>query len=189
MKKKSEFFPEVQLERWKTPIMYNSSHHLYVNCILQAGDQVHFFIYNRKQSDRRIHVLSIPRSYPYRVMENAYAYAGVGQYFRVKNPDKIKKPKGYKGCCTWKLWNTNFIKELNGGIEGKGALSGYGQIKPEKIIHYVIRMADEVIEFISPTMRWELHKNIKMKNLVELYVKKRFYERFYKYDVKGVEAP
>jgi len=178
MKQKSELFPEVLMEPWKTPVMHDPDFDLTVKCVLQAGDQVHFFLCNRKSEERKMHVLTIPRNYPYRVMEEGYSWAGVGQYFRVKDPKKKTKGNG-KSSCTWKLWNTHFIREFNGGEEGKGALSGYGKIKPDKIIHYMVSTGGDVIEFISPTMRWEIHKNIKMEKLLELYAKKRFYERYY----------
>jgi hypothetical protein len=177
MKKKSELYPEVLYELWKTPVMDNPDYDLTVKCVLQAGDQVHFFLCYRKMEEKEMHVLSIPRGYPYRVMEEGYAYAGVGQYFRYKDSKKKRRSSG-KYYSTWKLWNTRFIRELNGGEKGKGELSGYGQIKLDKIIHYVVSTGGDVIEFIAPTMHWEIHKNMKIEQLLELYAKKRFYEKY-----------
>jgi hypothetical protein len=64
------------------------------------------------------------------------------------------------------------IQELDAG----DALSAYGQIKPKDIIHYTIFTGNDVIEFIAPATRWELHRDIKAETLIAMYLKERYRE-------------
>jgi hypothetical protein len=176
MKKKSVNNCEITYKLWETPLDKVFYHHLSVVGVLQTTYQVYFFLSAVEEYDKKTHVVSIPRNYPYRIMEEEYAYAGIFRHFRGKDITRKSGEVKNKYCSTWKFWHTDMIKELDHG----SALSDYGKIKSKEIIHYMIRTGGDVIEFISPATRWKIHKNIKIEKLIESYVKEKFSEKFFK---------
>ncbi len=174
MKEKSELYPDVTFEKWKTPLSGILYCDLHVGGVLQTCFQVFFFLYEGAKHHKETHVLSIPRDYPYRVMEEEYSYVGVDRYFKYKDPSAIRKKRRSKPCATWKLWSTDMIKEFDAG----GALSRYGEIKAKDIIHYTIFTGNDTIEFISPATRWEVHRNMKVEKVIAMYLKKKYREHF-----------
>ncbi len=174
MKRKSERYPDVTLARWKTPVSDISLVDLRLGGVLQTCFQVFFFFYEVAKQHKETHVLSIQRDYPYRVMEEEFSWSGVERYFKAKDPAAKIKKRRRKPCPTWKLSNTDMIKELNAGW----ALSGYGQIKAKDIIHYVVFTGNDTIEFIAPFHRWEVHRNMKVEKVIAMYLKKKYREHF-----------
>lgn len=163
-------YPPVKYSKWETPV----SNILYVDLlvvgVLQTIHITYFFMF-KADENKKVYVLSIPRHFPYRIMEEEYAHHGVRRYFRKKRPLK-QKNGSLVTSCAWRLWNTDMIKELNAGE----ALSDFGKTKIDEITHYVIETGGDTIEFISPVYHWEIHKNIKAKDLIQSYVKNRFYD-------------
>ena len=174
MKKKSELYPHVTYEKWKTPVSDIPTHELHLGGVLQACFQVFFFLYQGKKHHEETHVLSITRAFPYRIMDEEYADSGIDRYLKYKDPYKKRPKKDSKPWPTWKFWNTDMIKELDEGW----ALSGYRKPNYKNIIHYMVATGDDTIEFISPVPRWEMHRDIKVEKLIGVYLKKRYREHF-----------
>ena len=100
-----------------------------------------------------------------RITDETYAYNCIGKYLNRKVPRK----KDEKRCSTLKLWNTSFIKD----IEESNALSGYALERDKNIFQYLIITDDEWVEFISLNpIEWTFHKDVKLDELVNVYMKK-----------------
>jgi hypothetical protein len=111
--------------------------------------------------------MTIGRTWPYRLIEEEYAYTCIGKYFR-DDPQKPKrKSRKRPPQNTWKLWGTSFINELD---EGK-ALSDYKEERDKNVFEYFVRTQDEWIEFVSGVPRWTVLRNITVRAAVRRYLK------------------
>ena len=111
--------------------------------------------------------MTIGRGWPYRVMDEAYAYKCLGKYIVSAKEPKKKISPGPKPYRTWKLWGTSFIKELDEGWE----LSGYQKPRDKNVFEYLIVTRDEWIEFVSGPPRWKVLRNMTLKAAVHRYLK------------------
>lgn len=158
-------------ERWRTPI--SGARWLDLEAIFQSVLHTHFFFFatDKKffapneakgftRARRDIHVLTINREAPYRVTEEGYGYTRMTKYL-----PPIGKGRRRKAANTWKLWGTSFLKDLD---EGR-ALSGYGKKRNKKIYEYLIVTGDEWIEFVSGDPKWDLLRNVTLKEAVRHY--------------------
>ena len=122
----------------------------------------------RFKKKKRIYVMTIGRTWPYRLIEEEYAYSCIGKYFRgVPRKPKKKSKKRSTTQTTWKLWGTNFIKELD---QGK-ALSDYQKERDQSIFEYLIQTEDEWIEFVSGIPRWTTLRDMTVKSAIRKYLK------------------
>lgn len=157
-------------ERWKTPV--SSTWSLYLEAVLQTVSHTHFFFFkddekfpkaskvkNFENKRRDIHVLTIGRNLPYRLTEEGYAHPCITKYLPM---GRRKRRKPFR---TWRLWGTSFIKELDEGY----ALSGYANKRNENLSEYLIITGDEWIEFIAGIPRWNLLRNVTLKEAVRHY--------------------
>lgn len=159
---------DVYFERLRTPLTGASI--LTLKGVLQAGNYVHFFFEIWKEKywrtkKRDIHVMTIGAGWPYRLIEEEYAYACLGKYFERHGGDLSKK-RNRKPQRTWKLWGTSFIKELD---EGR-ALSNYESIPNKNIVEYLVITEDEWIEWVECTPVWCLLRNTTAKSAMKKYL-------------------
>jgi len=163
MKVESAYGNEVYLEDWNTPIMHNNQ--LWLVAELRIMSDVHLFFQLNSDSGDEFYAITISSRCPLRITDETYAYNCIGKYLSRKVPRK----KDEKRCSTLKLWNTSFIKD----IEENNALSGYALERDKNIFQYLIITDDEWVEFISlDPPEWNFHKNVKIDELVNVYMKK-----------------
>jgi hypothetical protein len=160
----------VYFENWKTPI--EGVQYLWLSAVLQTASHAHFFfsegdaLRGRKRRER-IYVMTIGRNWPYRIIEEGFAHACIGKYFRDDPQRPRRKSKGHsKTQRTWKLWGTSFIRELD---EGK-VLSDYKKTRDKNIFEYLIATMDERIEFVSGPPRWTVMRDLTVKAAVQRYL-------------------
>ena len=162
---------DVFFEKWKTPL--SGAQNLWLDAVFQTISHTHFFFsisphFEKVKNRHDVHVMTIGRNWPYRLIEEAYAYKCLGKYFAYDPSNPKKKSTRRSGPQrTWKLWGTSFIKELD---EGK-ALSDYEQERDKNIFECMIVTQDEWIEFVSGPPRWELHPHTTVKMAVRRYLK------------------
>lgn len=161
----------VLMERWRTPVA--NAQHLWLRGLLQTASHAHFFFSTtrhfetlKKRCD--IHVMTIGRTWPYRLVEEEYAYSCIGRYFHPHYSEKKRMSRPISLSNTWKLWGTDFIKDLDHGR----ALSDYKEVQHNNIFEYLIQTEDEWIEFISGPPRWTLLRNMTAKAAVRSYINK-----------------
>ena len=172
MRKQSESYPNVYSERWKTPVSDIEYINLGLSGVLQTITQTHFFLNSYYEIDKKIHVATIPRTYPYRLIEEEFAVTCISKYFIKKDSNgahQKKMGRSPKPSSTWKLWGTSFIQELD---EGHSALSRNKNKKD--ICEYLIITSNEWIEIVDCEPTWEVHRNIKIEKLLEHYVKTKY---------------
>lgn len=161
----------VYFEMWKTPV--SGVRTLMLDAVIQTVSYTHFFfsigdgVKNFKKKKWDFHVMTFGRGWPYRVMDEEYAYKCLGKYLvSAKNPEKKISP-GPNPYGTWKLWGTSFINELDEGW----ALSGYKKPRDKNVFEYVIITQDEWIEFVSGPQRWRKLRNMTLKSAVRHFLK------------------
>lgn len=159
------------LERWKTPV--SDAYLLWLSAVLQTASQVHFFFAiglpsKKIKKKHDVHVMTISRYWPYRVIEEEYAHSCIGRYFHT-HPSEKKYPPGFPigQSRTWKIWGTSFIQELDRGK----ALSDYKEERDKNIFEYLILTEGEWIEFVSGPPRWEVLHDTTVKMAVRHYLK------------------
>jgi hypothetical protein len=127
-----------------------------------------FFFQLYSDRFKKNYVMKIDRLCPFRITEECNAVGFLLKYFRtdIKNPGSVfQSPKGYQ-VQTWKLWNTQYIKE----IDSNCALSGYTKKRDKNIFQYLIETQSEWIEFISRREpEWTVYKNKKLDDLIDYY--------------------
>lgn len=164
MRIRSEIYKEVFYEKWQTPI----SHGLFVWLwgIVQTQAHTHFFF--TVDSEKDCHVMTIGRRWPMRLTDEDYASC-IRKYFR-DAPIKRKKPKRQplRPFRTWKMWGTNYIKELDEGH----ALSDYKKPRDKKIFSYLIVTQDEWIEMVLSEPEWKVFRNTRAKKVMQSYLNK-----------------
>ena len=174
MKKESAKFPGVHYDYWKTPIADIASCELRVAGVLQMCFLTHFFLCDQAEYGKKTHILTIPAHYPFRIMNNEYSNSSISRYF---NPLTATQRRRSKPSSTWQFWNSDMIKELDRGE----ALSGFGDLKPEEVIHYVVATGDDNIEFIAPACFWEIHEGTTMVQIMKKTLKDRYRMRWSEY--------
>ncbi len=110
------------------------------------------------------HVMSIPRGYPYRVMDEAEATYCLWDYLI---PIKSSSEKRNYRVRTWKLWGTPFSQECN----SIGSLSDYDMKKKKDVVEYLVCTEDEWIECISPLPTWKSYKGVDLETLVTRHLR------------------
>ncbi len=162
MRTKSKFYNDVYKEPWKTP-MGHPNEFIRLGRVLTTTTDVHFFFFiddENRYKKKIAYVLTIDRWDPLRITEEKYN-CSIGKYLKSKLP--------YKFCATWKLWGTNFIKEVDQGH----ALSDYKKKQDKNICQYLIISEDLWIEFISDVPpKWEIYKNTTLKEIMKPYLNK-----------------
>lgn len=165
MKTRSVGFKDVFHEKWQTPISHGQS--IALMGLLQTITHVHFFFTIDAEKD--CHVMTIGRHWPYRLIEEEYAFICIGKYLR-ETPAQKKRSKSHprRPFRTWKFWGTSFVKELDEGH----ALSGYKMVRDKNQFSYFITTQDEWIEIVSNDPKWEVFRNTKVKKVMQNYLKK-----------------
>lgn len=173
MKKKSRE-KDAYYEKWKTPV--GNARWLFLSGVLQTAGHTHFFfaIYDGEKNSRKkkqdIHVLTIGRAWPYRLIEEGYASC-IGRYlYPDSSRDKDVPDRDFASFCTWKLWGTSFIQEL----DLKKGLSIYMGRSRKKIVSYLVQTQDEWIEFVSGPPHWQLLKNVTIQAAIQRYLKEGY---------------
>jgi hypothetical protein len=167
MKIKSKVSKSTYFEHWSTPL--DEAEWLSLNAVLQTNHNVNLFFQSEKRTQDKTYVMTFGRNWPYRLTEEEYAIGCIGKYFE-KPKGKPEPPKNRKGrrFRTWKLWGTQYIKDIN----TNHALSDYKPPKYKDIPQYLIITDDEWIEFICLGQpEWKIHKNMNMKKLISYYMK------------------
>lgn len=158
-------------EKWKTPVGHAET--LWLNAVFQSASRIHFFFsvarhFVRLKKKRDVHVMTIGRNWPYRLIEEEYAFSCLRHYisphpsWSKENPDR-RIPRSR----TFKIWGTSFIHELDRGK----ALSDYKEERDKNIFEYFILTEDEWIEFVSPPPRWEVLHDTTVRTAVRHYLK------------------
>jgi hypothetical protein len=160
MKRRSKQYPEVFYEQWKTPISENKN--IVLERTLQTITQIHFFFCTEGEENKKVHVMTVRKSSPLRVMEQKLAKTCIGKYFGT-SPRHL----------TWKLWETRFIRELD---EGSHALSRYRQERDKTIFEHLVMAKNKWIQVVDDEPEWKVYRGIHVDNLVEQYARKRYYE-------------
>lgn len=168
MKIQSRDYPDAYYERWKTPISEINYPYILLSGMLQTCRESHFFF--EAYGSKKIYVMSVINSYPYRVMDEGIASTCIMKYFNRDYPIKKSRGRPRKRSSTWKLWGTGFIQELDENNE----LSGLGDPKNKNICQYLIQTCSKWIEIVDCEPVWEVHRNIELKKLIEKFLKTRF---------------
>jgi hypothetical protein len=162
---------DVFLEKWKTPV--GQAETLWLSAVFQSVSHTHFFFsiarhFERLKKKRDVHVMTIGRYWPYRLIEEEYARSCIGRYFH-PHPSEEKHLSDFPiaQSRTWKIWGTSFIHELDRGK----ALSDYKEERDKNIFEYFILTEGEWIEFVSPVPRWEVLHDTTVKTAVRRYLK------------------
>lgn len=160
---------KIYYKHWQTPL--SGAQNLWLSSVLQTKNRIHFFFQLGKEDEKKIHVMTIYRSWPYRVTDEEYTYGSIPSDNFSKGINlTAKKFHKKKFLRTWKFWNTSFVKEIEGR---NNSLSNYSHKRDLNLYQYLINTQEEVIEFISlfePT--WKVHKNKKISSLLSYYSKK-----------------
>ncbi|MEQ1666197.1 MAG: hypothetical protein ABL927_12570 [Bdellovibrionales bacterium] len=115
--------------------------------------------------------MKLGRYSPFRITEECNAVGFISKYFcsATKKPKKIYLNSNGHYIRTWKLWNTQYIKE----IDSNCALSGYTKKRNKNIYQYLIKTQEEWIELITPDEpEWKVYKNKSLEELIMNYTKK-----------------
>ncbi|MBC7458785.1 MAG: hypothetical protein H7235_10930 [Bdellovibrionaceae bacterium] len=170
MKIKSTAGKDVYFENWSTPL--DQGQWIWLISLLQTVDSIHFFFaFTGDKASKRIHVMTIDRYCPYRLIEERYAVGCVGKNLLERKKENNYPSRNSKGnhIKTWKLWGTQFIKE----VDENTSLSNYSPIPNKNIVQYLITTEEEYIEFIADQEpRWKSYPNMKIENLLVHYSKK-----------------
>ena len=166
MKIRSKKSPGVTYSKWKTPISGFSTTDMGGIRVLQTCFLTHFFLYKHNEYQKKTYVFVIERKYPYRVMDEEYTYSAHETYFNPLTPRQKKDPRR-RPWPTWKLWNTDMIKELDRGSE--------------KLIQYVVTTGDDSVEFVAPTCLWEMHEGVTVERLMQKALKERYQMKWSEY--------
>jgi hypothetical protein len=151
----------VFFEPWQTPLM--SQQTVGFVGILNTNWLVHFCLSLHRQKE--IHVVTIPSGAPYRVFEEAHL-AFLDKYFETDMTEEQFSLLGSRFCQTWKLWNTDYIKEMDEGY----CISGYGSDYDPKIFQCLIKTQEQWIEFIYPNPIWKVFENSNFETVVNYYL-------------------
>jgi hypothetical protein len=159
---KSSAGKDTYFEAWQTPL--TEGENIWLTYMLLSSTKIHFFF--KLYSDRfeKINVMSISRYCPFRLTEERQAEGFLTKYFYIDEKKSNQILKNLKGLpiATWKIWGTQFIKELDSNY----SLSEYKKKHDPNIFQYLIRTQEEWIEFISSTPpEWVEFDN---KNINEL---------------------
>lgn len=160
MRIESAYENEVCFEVWETPVIHNEQ--LWLIAELRIQGDIHFFFHLNSNSPD-IHVATISFRSPLRITDEDFADYCIEKYLKRKAPTK---PSG-KRPSTFKLWNTNFIKEID---ENK-ALSDFAPERDKNIFQYLIVTQEEYIEFISEPPIWNFHQNMELEDAINFYMK------------------
>lgn len=166
MRIKSAAGKDVYFEYWSTPL--DKAKSLWLSSVLQTINKIHFFFRFNTDLSKKIHVLTINRLSPYRLIEERYAVGCVDKNLETKKKKKNEKSALLKGFerRTWKLWGTQFIKE----VDENTSLSNYSHTPDKTIVQYLIRTNDEYIEFITrQEPKWKSYPNSKLEDLLIYY--------------------
>lgn len=148
-------------EPWQTPIM--SLQTVGFDGILNTRWRTHFCL--SVDTGRVAHIVTIPSSAPYRVFEEAHL-TFLDKYFDTTMSTEELSTLRPRFCQTWKLWNTDYIKEMDKGVCLSGSV---GDHNPE-IFQCFIKTQEEWIEFIYPTPEWRVIENSNFEEIVNYYL-------------------
>lgn len=156
-KKKDVFF-----EPWQTPIM--SEAHVGFGGSIDTGWFVHFCFEVFQKRD--IFVVTIPSGSPYRVFEEAHL-AFLDKYFDTDPSGEAFSLLKPRICQTWKLWNTDYINEMDEGY----CISGYENEHKKEVVQYLIKTQSEWVEFIHPSPEWKVFKDTSFEKIIKFYLR------------------
>jgi hypothetical protein len=168
MKTRSTFDKDVYFEKWQNPM--TEGENIWMAHQFVTYSYIYFFFQQYSDRFKKTYVMKIGRYSPFRITEECNAVGFISKYFRsaTKDPKTIFRNSNGHHIQTWKLWNTQFIKE----IDSNCALSGYTKKRNKKIFQYLIITQEEWIEFISlHEPEWKVYKNKTLEELVMHYTK------------------
>lgn len=161
---------DVFFEKWVTPVL--EVNHLTLEALYQSTSQTHFFFstekaIKRKKKKKSIFVMSIIRTWPYRIIEKKYARTAIGRYFEGR-PELFSSKDDFRlKNRTWKIWGTKFIEVLD---EGK-ALFDYKEKRDENLFEYFICAEDKWIEIHTIDPEWEEHRDTTVNAVLRKYLR------------------
>jgi hypothetical protein len=168
MKFKSSYDKEVYFEKWQTPMTNRGN--IWLNHQFLTNRYIYFFFRLYPDPLKKIYVMKILRYSPLRITEECNAVGFISKYFRISKKRSNSADSNIKETLsrTWKIWNTQYIKE----IDSNYALSGFTKKRNKKIFQYLIVTQEEWLEFISlHEPEWKVYKNKTLAELVMRYTK------------------
>jgi hypothetical protein len=156
---------------WPTPVSGVVYYNLRLEAILQTYERTLFFfrIADSNREKNKVHVMSVFRYSPYQIIEEQYAIEYFGKYIRLLPKKEWMRKEIKHFPATWKIWNTNFINEL----DKYHALSGYDKKRDKTICEYLIKTSDDWVSVISfEPPQWKVYRNKSLKAIVRHYVDK-----------------
>jgi hypothetical protein len=168
MKIKSTYGKDVYFEKWQTPMTEGENIWLIHQFMRNGGTYFFFNLYS--DQFKKIYVMKISRYSPFRITEECNAVGFISRYFSTKKntPKSIYKNSNNHPISTWKLWGSQYIKE----IDYNYALSGYKKKHNKSLFEYIIQTQEVWIEFISRfEPEWAVYENKTLEELVTYYMK------------------
>ncbi|MEQ1665755.1 MAG: hypothetical protein ABL927_10305 [Bdellovibrionales bacterium] len=165
---KSSAGKDTYFEAWQTPL--TEGENIWLSYMLLGRTNIYFFFKLYSDKFEKINVMTISRYCPFRLTEECQAEGYLTKYFNTdeKNPKLIYKNSKGVPIATWKIWGTQYIKEIDSNF----ALSDYKEKHNPNIFQYFIRTQEEWIEFISSTPPdWAEFENKKINELIAEYIK------------------
>jgi hypothetical protein len=166
MKQRSERYPRVRYERWKTPI--SNAEVITLKKVMQIRGFAHCFFGLGDKKDERIGVMTTIRRYPFRVIDGEFAKTSVGKYFKAKRTRKKVDPT--QQYFTWKLWETNLIEELDRTDE----VSGFRPEEHKKLCNYLVIAKNNWVEIVNCAPEWQIYHGVTLEKLIERYMKNEY---------------
>ena len=132
--------------------------------VLDTGWFVHFCFELFQKKDK--FVVSFPSGNPYRVYEEAH-YTFLDKYFNTDLKEEELSLLRPKICQTWKLWNTEYIKEMDEGY----CISGYDNEHNKEICQYLIKTQSDWVEIIYPNPEWKFFETTSFDKIIKYYLR------------------
>lgn len=150
-------------EPWDTPVINEEI--LAFEGILTTRWKNHICFSKYKQND--IYVITIHSTDPFRLFEEGHS-SFLNKYFKYDelSPEEYTRLKP-DSCRTWKLWGTQFIKEMDEGL----CLSDYKSEHDNNIFQCIVATQDQILEFICPNPEWRIFEDSSFEAVVKYYLK------------------
>jgi hypothetical protein len=169
VKEKSELYPKVSFEKWKSLVSEIDYTYLNLYGVLQTSAHVHFFFEAYGDKKNKSYSMAISKNSPYQVLDEGTGHTYSGKYFRGKKPYNPSKRRGRppKPSCTWKFWDTKFVQEIN---------KDRPRSKSNKpIFEYLVMATDDWITFVSSRpATWRVHPNLNAIKAIQKYIKEGY---------------
>lgn len=158
---KSSFDDHTEFNLWETPVI-NLHKLLLLGCASSSTEHFYFF-FGESIGSKIIYQLEFHPFNCCRAIENRVALNKIAPLLE----SDIELDHGFKTAKTFRLWNTEFIREANRGW----VLSNYSGDKENNVCEYLVKTENEWIiitnkvSFDAPS--WVTYQDISLKDLMK----------------------